>query len=464
MQDKTQNATNKGFESSLNSKNSNKNSSNLRNLNENSKNSNKNSSENSSENLKNSSENSSENSKNSNSQNSNKNLKNSNESPAKQGIKLPFSKTFTLKRPFIKSVRGAKAQDTSIAAQSEKEQRVLKISMLSALVLAVFGIGFGVSVKSLAVVFDGFVSLVSVGLGALSVITSRYIYKEDDDIFQYGYVRFEPMVNLFKSLVLVLVCVYAFINAVSSILRGGYSVDFGGVAVYSLCAFVFCLTLFAYTKLAQRALESDLIKVDNVEWKIDCVLYAGAIVAFSLVYLSISNSALSVDFSETAATLSLLNESLNSTLNLNENSANFASNSTQIQTLWLNFLSFINKFSHFIDPFLLALLSLVLCVSPLKIAVANFKDLVMLAPPELDERITQIMEQTSAKYGFKDYDTHTAKSGRFFMVEINILVQQDFESSVANLDAIREEIERALAIPSYKIWLSISFTTNPKWL
>ncbi len=445
MQDKTQNATNKGFESSLNSKNSNKNSSNLCNLNENSKNSNKNSSENS---------------KNSNSQNSNKNLKNSNESPAKQGIKLPFSKTFTLKRPFIKSVRGAKAQDTSIAAQSEKEQRVLKISMLSALVLAVFGIGFGVSVKSLAVVFDGFVSLVSVGLGALSVITSRYIYKEDDDIFQYGYVRFEPMVNLFKSLVLVLVCVYAFINAVSSILRGGYSVDFGGVAVYSLCAFVFCLTLFTYTKLAQRALESDLIKVDNVEWKIDCVLYAGAIVAFSLVYLSISNSALSVDFSEAAATY----ESLNSTLNLSENSANFASNSSQFQALWLNFLSFINKFSHFIDPFLLALLSLVLCVSPLKIAVANFKDLVMLAPPELDERITQIMEQTSAKYGFKDYDTHTAKSGRFFMVEINILVQQDFESSVANLDAIREEIERTLAIPSYKIWLSISFTTNPKWL
>ena len=42
-------------------------------------------------------------------------------------------------------------------------------------------------------------AFISVGLGALSVITSRYIYKEDDDIFQYGYVRFEPMVNLFKS-------------------------------------------------------------------------------------------------------------------------------------------------------------------------------------------------------------------------------------------------------------------------
>jgi len=50
------------------------------------------------------------------------------------------------------------------------------------------------------------------------------------------------------------------------------------------------------------------------------------------------------------------------------------------------------------------------------------------------------------------------------MVEINILVDRDFAGSVASLDTIREEIEQALAIPSYKIWLSISFTTKAKWL
>lgn len=125
---------------------------------------------------------------------------------------LPFGKPFELKRPFIKSVRDYlpvnESVEQSFQAQSVKEQRVLKVSMLSALVLAVFGVGFGVWAKSLAVVFDGFVCLVSVGLGALSVVTSRYIYKDDDEIFQFGYVRFEPMVNLFKSLVLVLVCVY----------------------------------------------------------------------------------------------------------------------------------------------------------------------------------------------------------------------------------------------------------------
>lgn len=380
---------------------------------------------------------------------------------------LPFGKPFELKRPFIKSVRDYlpvnESVEQSFQAQSVKEQRVLKVSMLSALVLAVFGVGFGVWAKSLAVVFDGFVCLVSVGLGALSVVTSRYIYKDDDEIFQFGYVRFEPMVNLFKSLVLVLVCVYAFINAVSSLFSGGYEVEFGGVAVYSGFALVFCFVLFIYTRQACRALESDLIRVDNTEWKIDCALYAGAIAAFGLVYLSVSQ--ISALAGENLANLKALNATTNA-LNLSENLTILStlSNLSFIHKFWLDFVFFIDKFSHYIDPFLLAVLSLALCVSPLKIAVANFKDLVMLAPSALDERITQLMQEVSAKHGFKDYDTHTAKSGRFFMVEINILVDRDFAGSVASLDTIREEIEQALAIPSYKIWLSISFTTKAKWL
>lgn len=339
----------------------------------------------------------------------------------------PFSKAMSLKQRYIKSVRAYKTQisNSTHQIQSAKEQKVLRISMMSALILAFFGIGFGLAVKSHAVVFDGFVSLASVGLGALSVLTSRYIYKEDDEIFQYGYMRFEPMVNLFKSLVLIFVCIYAFINALSHLLRGGYEVHLGGAAVYSLCAFVFCLVLFVYTNFASKILESDLIKVDNIEWKIDCVLYVGTVVAFGVIYVCY-NELLSFNTSENA--------------------------------------EFWHKLTFYIDPFLLCVLSLTLCISPLKIAIENFKDLVMLAPRELDDKITKIMENLSQKYGFSDYDTHTAKSGRFFMVEVNILVHKDFQSPVANLDKIREEIEKALAIESYKIWLSVSFTTNAKWL
>ncbi|RDU61367.1 cation diffusion facilitator family transporter [Helicobacter sp. MIT 14-3879] len=316
---------------------------------------------------------------------------------------------------------------TDSVKASQKEQFVLKASMFGALALAIFGIGFGILVKSMSVIFDGFVALVSVGLGFLSVVTSRYIYKEDDDIFQYGYVRFEPMVNLFKSLVLVFVCVYAFINALQSIVNGGYEIELGGAMVYSLCAFIFCIILFYYTLIYAGALESDLIKVDNTEWKIDCVLYFGGLVAFGMIYLLPYINIDSIIHSES---------------DFNQ-----------------------QDLARYIDPALLLVLSLLLCVSPIRIAIANFKDLMMVAPVELDSKITQIMEDLSLEFGFSDYDTHVAKSGRFYMVEVNILTQKNFKpTTMQEFDFIRERIEKALEIPSYKIWLSVSFTANPKWL
>ena len=348
----------------------------------------------------------------------------------------PFSETLSKIKNYGKSIRlnkkttppdSATNAKNTLKAHNTREQKVLKVSMFSALILAIFGICFGIAVSSLSIVFDGFVAFVSVGLGALSVITSRYIYKEDDDVFQYGYVRFEPMVNLFKSLVLIFVCVFAFVSSLSSILRGGYEVDIGGAAVYGICAFVFCLILFVYTRIAYKHLESDLIKVDNIEWQIDCVLYLGAIIAFGVVWIFFGP-------------LEILSTTAQSSVD------EFAS------------------LARYIDPILLCVLSVLLCVSPTKIAIANFKDLIMVAPKELDEKISAIMEHLSTKYGFNDYDTHTAKSGRFFMIEVNILVGKDFNVPIMQLDAIREEIESALAIPSYRIWLSVSLTTNPKWL
>lgn len=50
------------------------------------------------------------------------------------------------------------------------------------------------------------------------------------------------------------------------------------------------------------------------------------------------------------------------------------------------------------------------------------------------------------------------------MIEVNILLEESKILNVNDFDNIRDEIERSLNIPSYKIWLSVSFTKNPKWL
>ena len=299
--------------------------------------------------------------------------------------------------------------------QSQKEQFVLKISLYCAVILAIFGITYGIYIGSKAIIFDGLVAFLSTILILLSVITSKFIYKEDDDIFQYGYMRFEPMVNLFKSLILLILCAYALINGIQEILDGGYEVKFDKAMLYSFFSMLLSIGIWLYTAYQAKILGSPLISVDSLEWFIDSVLYMGGFLVFGAVWLFDKES----------------------------------------QTIWARYL----------DPALLVLLSMILAVMPLKVFIKNLADLVMVAPKDMDDKIDTLLQNISKKYNFSDYDTHVAKSGRFFMIEVNILMRESFKiQNIDEMDLIRDEIEQGLDIPSYKIWLSVSFTKNPKWL
>ena len=299
--------------------------------------------------------------------------------------------------------------------QSQKEQFVLKISLYCAVILAIFGITYGIYIGSKAIIFDGLVAFLSIILILLSVITSKFIYKEDDDIFQYGYMRFEPMVNLFKSLILLILCAYALINGIQEILDGGYEVKFDKAMLYSFFSMLLSIGIWLYTAYQAKILGSPLISVDSLEWFIDSVLYMGGFLVFGAVWLFDKES----------------------------------------QTIWARYL----------DPALLVLLSMILAVMPLKVFIQNLADLVMVAPKDMDDKIDTLLQNISKKYNFSDYDTHVAKSGRFFMIEVNILMGESFKiQNIDEMDLIRDEIEQGLDIPSYKIWLSVSFTKNPKWL
>ena len=260
------------------------------------------------------------------------------------------------KNNYGKKIRDNKPQTIQKSVHelnNKKEQIVLKVTMYCSLFLAVLGISFGITIKSSALVFDGMVALIGVALGLLSVVTSRYIYRQDDDIFQYGYVRFEPMVNLFKSLILLITCVYALISGIRDIMNGGYLLDVNWAIMYTLCAFILCGIMYGYTTFYSKRLDSELIHVDRAEWLIDCITYLGGIIAFGWILL--------VD---------------------------------PQQHKW---------FSRYVDAALLVVLSLFLSITPLKIMIANLKDLIMVAPPELDDKITQIMEELSKEYDLQHY-------------------------------------------------------------
>ncbi|MFA4913574.1 MAG: hypothetical protein WC590_08065, partial [Burkholderiaceae bacterium] len=63
-----------------------------------------------------------------------------------------------------------------------------------------------------------------------------------------------------------------------------------------------------------------------------------------------------------------------------------------------------------------------------------------------------------------DYSMYVAKQGRMHMIDINVLVREDFPATVTDFDAIRAEIAAEVhEFAQLDEWLSISFTSNKRW-
>lgn len=89
----------------------------------------------------------------------------------------------------------------------------------------------------------------------------------------------------------------------------------------------------------------------------------------------------------------------------------------------------------------------------------------MVAPLDVAKVVNQIMSEVAVRYGFVDFKAYVAKSGRIHLIDIVILVSEDFNKTTIEMDGIRDEISRELsdyARPDQ--WLTISFTTRREWL
>ena len=116
--------------------------------------------------------------------------------------------------------------------EPRREQRVLLLSTALTVALAVGGVVVGLLSGSMAIVFDGLFSFIDVAMALIALFVARLVVREADRRFQYGYWHIEPMALAFNGGMLVLLCLYAFVNAVGSLLSGGSQVVLGWWLAY----------------------------------------------------------------------------------------------------------------------------------------------------------------------------------------------------------------------------------------
>ncbi len=296
------------------------------------------------------------------------------------------------------------------------EQRLLKLSIAVTIAVAAFGVLFGLLSGSMSIMFDGVFSAIDAAMSGLALFVSRLVSRvADNRRFQFGYWHIEPMVLAFNGGTLMLLCFYAFLNAVDSLLAGGRQLNFDWAMAYAVLVCGTCFGMFFYERRLNQKIGSDFVRLDAQSWLMTGSITSALLVAFAI-----------------AASL---------------NGTTYA------------------RFAPYADPAVLALLTMILVLVPIRTVRRALQEILLITPPDLDARVRQVMDEAIARHGFKTYTSYVAKVGRAQFIEIHIAVPPESPiDSVGEADTIRREISEAIGGEGPQRWLTIDFTADPKWL
>ena len=296
-----------------------------------------------------------------------------------------------------------------------KEQRLLLLSASCGLVLAFVAIAIGLWTGAKSIVFDGMYSVVDVGMTLCAWCVARLIARGHDRRFQFGYWHIEPMLALLNGAVLLFACLYALVDGLSAVIAGGRAVDFGFGIAYAAIASVVSLGFFILVSRHGRGLGSTLLDLDARSWLLGGLLSAG-------LCLSLGAAALL--------------------------------EGTAFQT-W----------AVYVDPAILIVLALALTPLPIKTIFAAGREILQIAPRDLDVQVREVAKAVARRHGFIEHRSYVVKVGRARFVEMGF-VAPSAQSAVrlADLDAIRQEIAEAMGGLQPGYWLTVDFTADRRWI
>jgi cation diffusion facilitator family transporter len=302
------------------------------------------------------------------------------------------------------------------AGDARLEQRTLAISLAAVAAVALLSLGWGLVIESDVVILNGIFSLVSLVGSVLYLTAARLVARPADRRFQYGYAHVEPMVNSVNGLLVLLICLYAFINGIEGLRAGGRPVDPGSVVAFGAVTALVCVAVGTWELRVARRIGSQLLRNDGREWLIDAAFSAVTLLGFAALYV--------------------LDEPLRS------------------------------HWARHADAALVTVLALLFMPIPLGVLRANLREMLHMADvdDELHARVEAALQQLRREHDIRSHTTHVAKVGRSHFVEVNVLVGPDFRpQTLAQQDRLREQIWGAVGRPVETTWLNINFTADPRW-
>ncbi|WP_158770393.1 cation diffusion facilitator family transporter [Paraglaciecola sp. L1A13] len=276
------------------------------------------------------------------------------------------------------------------------EQRLLRLSLYAAGAFVLMALGFALLTRSGSILFDGIYSLISFFMTVLTVKVANLVARPDDERFHFGYTAMEPTLNLFKSLIVIVTCVFAVFGAFNRLLAGGNSAEYGLAIVYGVLATIGCFLVAWIMKRRSQHFKSDLVGVEAKTWFIDGLLSGSILLGFIIAW-SFEHSTLSI-------------------------------------------------YAPQVDPILLIILGLAILPIPGKILLESLKEVVNKAPPEtVVKEIERRLKKSLLNINYDHVELRVSKRGRDLYLLVHVVVSDSFANeTVSQLDEIRRNSEKEM--------------------
>jgi predicted Co/Zn/Cd cation transporter (cation efflux family) len=304
------------------------------------------------------------------------------------------------------------AIERATALKSELEASLLRLSIAATFLIAALGVLFGLISGSLAILFDGLFSVVDAGITWLMLVVARLVAQESNAKFQYGYWHLEPLVVALKAGVLMTLVVFGFLGALQSLQAGGHTPQLGPALIYAVLVVLICAATWFWMWRQNARLNSALVRVDMKAWAMSGVMTAALLLAFL---------------------------------------AARAMQGTQLA-----------PYVRFVDPLILAILSLAILPVPWNDAKLAFRDIFGIVPQALNRQVQEVMDSFIERHGFKSYESYVTMTGRAKFIEISVLAKRGMPPrTIEHFDELRAEIGDAIGGGGPDRWLTIVFTADP---
>lgn len=294
-------------------------------------------------------------------------------------------------------------------ATPQRERQALVGSLAVSAVLGTGALVWGVAASADVLVFDGIFTLAGIALSALSILASRTAAQAPSRRFPFGRPAATPLAVAMQGAAIAATLVYAVVDAVATIVRGGSAAAPATLVAYGAASGVVAWATAAW--IGRVAPGSDLAAAEAVAWRagaaLSAVVVVGGLVGVLLVHTGHHGAAV------------------------------------------------------YVDPVLVLVAVAGVAALPLRMIRESMHELLEGAPPaDVDAAIRAAADAARERFGLPEPVVRATKLGNRLYVEMDFVVAEHAWEVDAEDEVRRLVLARLVELP-FDPWVTVELTTDP---